>query len=1313
MSTSRESLLAGNASSNNSRGSLEEKLKTVVQRLDEADIKIRELGVVFEDLRVEGLGASSSFQPTVGSLLNPYTYLESFARWRHPSTRYILDGFEGVVKPGEMLLVLGRPGSGCSTLLKTLANQREEYHAIGGNVHYDSFTPQEIHKQYRGDVLYCPEDDLHFPTLTVEQTIRFAAMMRAPAHRLGHSLEEYVQAVTDTLLETFGLEHVRNTLVGDAAIRGVSGGEKKRVSISEVLATRARIISWDNATRGLDASTALEFVQALRTFTDIARMTTIVSLYQAGESLYNLFDKVCVIYDGKLAYLGPTSEARSYFISMGYLPAPRQTTADFLVAVTDPYGRIPEPSMHLIPKTADDFAYHFRNSKRHTLNKADVLAYKKRYVGQEEIKAAYRVAVDREHDEFARVGSPYLVSGWKQAKAVVVRRIQMLKGDWLAAALNSFSFVVIAAIAGTMYFKVPNTTEAFYSRGGVLFFSLIFSALVSMSEIPALFAQRPIVLRHMKFALHHPWIDQAALFLVDFPITLLQLTAFSVMVYELVQLQQSFGQFLVFLIIIVSVALAMKGWFRAVSAAFITEAPAQSLAGVSVIAFALYAGYMLPKESMVRGLHWITYVNPLRYGFDTLMVNEFRTLEGKCDNLIPHGPGYEGVDISNQVCPTAGAIPGNATVDGYAFLGMSVHGFRRIHIWGGFIIIVVFNVLFVSAALFFTEINARTPADQGVIMFKRKRSTVEAISKSKRTMKSKVLDEENDVGVHMAEDGIPLESLERDAPGSNPQFETRDCLSWHDVSYTVPVSRGTRTLLMNVSGYVVPGKLTALMGESGAGKTTLLNVLAQRTSVGVVKGDIFVNGQSLPKDFGTQTYGSLCLLSYTTDVLTLLFNSGFCQQTDTHLGTATVREALLFSATLRQPSSVPSAEKQEYVDKCLKICGLWRFKDAIIGTLNAENRKRTTIAVELAAKPKLLVFLDEPTSGLDSRSAWAIIAFLRDLAANGQAILCTYKWPELFQVFDRLLLLKKGGETVYFGDLGPSASTLINYFERNGSRACLPEENPAEFILDVIGAGATAQSTENWHTIWVGSPERQKIEKDIQQIHTEGESRPPFTVTLKGQFAASWSRQTWELLKRNHQSYYRDPTYITSKLLLSLFAAIFVGFSYFRSRDDQLGTQNKLFAIFMATVISIPLVDQLVVVSINMRSIYEIRERGSRTYSWTAFVTSQLLVELPWNMLGSTLFFLCWYWAVGFPSDRAGYTYLMLGVIFPVYYTTLGQSVAAMSPDAEIANILFSFIFTFVLTFNGVFQPYSQLGWWRWLYHIVPYTYFIEGLLGQ
>ena len=112
-------------------------------------------------------------------------------------------------------------------------------------MHYDSFTPEYIAKHHRGDVVYSPEDDIHFPTLTVEETLHFAAKMRTPHNRLGIRRSHYVKTIADLTQTVFGLRHVKNTPIGDATIRGVSGGEKKRVSISEALTLRSRITAWD------------------------------------------------------------------------------------------------------------------------------------------------------------------------------------------------------------------------------------------------------------------------------------------------------------------------------------------------------------------------------------------------------------------------------------------------------------------------------------------------------------------------------------------------------------------------------------------------------------------------------------------------------------------------------------------------------------------------------------------------------------------------------------------------------------------------------------------------------------------------------------------------------------------------------------------------------------------------------------------------------------------------------------------------------------------------------------------------------------
>jgi len=129
----------------------------------------------------------------------------------------------------------------------------------------------------------------------------------------------------------------------------------------------------------------------------------------------------------------------------------------------------------------------------------------------------------------------------------------------------------------------------------------------------------------------------------------------------------------------------------------------------------------------------------------------------------------------------------------------------------------------------------------------------------------------------------------------------------------------------------------------------------------------------------------------------------------------------------------------------------------------------------------------------------------------------------------------------------------------------------------------------------------------------------------------------------------------------------------------------------MGTILSVSLSNQLQVPFLDMRNIYEIRERPSNMYSWTAMITSQILTEIPWNVLGSSLFFLCWYWTVGFNNDRAGYTYLLFGITFPLYFTTFAMAVAAMSPNAEIAGLLFSLLFSFVITLSVHYLRHIQI----------------------
>ncbi|KAI0318679.1 pleiotropic drug resistance ABC transporter [Amylostereum chailletii] len=1270
-------------------------LQELVQKREPAGIPARELGVLFQDLAVAGLNTSSSYQSTFGSVFDPRTALSAWSRLRHPPVRNILQGFEGLVRPGEMLLVLGSPGSGCSTLLKVLANQRHEYHSVHGEVLYDSFSPADVEAHFRGDVIYSPEDDVHFPTLTVDQTLEFATATRAP-----HSRASEGTLSPSTLERVFGLLHVKDTIVGDASIRGISGGERKRVSISEALATRPLIASWDKrvlSTRGLDSSTSLEFVQALRAATDTMRLTTIVSLYQAGEPLYEVFDKVCVVYEGRMAYFGPSSKAKQYFIDLGYHPVPpsRQTTPDFLVTVTDPKARVIRPTYELVaPRTAAEFAEGFLRSDIAKQNKEEMRNYRQELSRHPELAAVFKHSVEQERGGYRLTNGVYTVSILEQTSAILRRRVQILKGDYKLQTIQLLLFILQGIIMGTIFYQTPSSTSAYFSRGGVLFFALLFAAISSMAEVPSLFIQKPIVLRQHRAAMYHPFVESVALTIVDLPVQFITMTLFSVVIYFLVGLQTSAGQFFIFLLFVMSMAVVMKTWFRAAATAFTSPAPAVASAGLILLVIVLYTGYAIPRPTMIGALRWLSYINPGTYGFEAIMTNEFRTLNGVCSSLVPSGQGYENVSSANQVCTTVGSQPGRTTVNGDAFLALS-YKYAYSHVWRNFGIVAAFFVGFFLVFLFFSEFNTKVAGTTSGLVFKR--NTYIPPSEDDRP---EVSDEEKGHVIAPATRRSSQTQVEKAAwqeEHDGDLARSKGVFTWNNLSYTVPTTGGEKVLLNKVSGYVVPGKLTALMGESGAGKTTLLNVLAQRVDVGVVTGECLISGLELPADFKGQT--------------------GYVQQTDTHMRSTSVREALLFSAKLRQPSSTPLQEKEAYVEKVLDMCGLEAYADAIVGSLGVELKKRLTIAVELAAKPRLLLFLDEPTSGLDSQTAWAIARFLRSLADNGRAILCTIHQPsaELFDMFDRLLLLQKGGQTVYFGDLGDNARTMLSYFEEHGARSCGSHENPAEYMLDVIGAGATATSAINWHDIWKASDEEKRLAQEIVLIQsrgTQGLEEHPSTPTTSV-FATSWTTQLRLLIQRELERHWRDPTYLLSKIAMNVLGGLFIGFTFFQSNDSIQGTQNKIFAVFLFTVVSVPLANQLQIKFIDARALYEARERQSRTYSWTALVTAQILAELPLNIIGQSLFFISWYWTVGFPSDRGGYTYLMVAIVFPMYYMTLGQATAAVAPSADIAALLFSFFYAFVLLFTGVLQPFRALGWWKWMYRVSPFAYLIEGIVVQ
>lgn len=293
------------------------------------------LGVAFKDLRAYGLSSDANYQATAANA--PFKILGEL--WDHvvnrnDTSRYfdILKPMEGLLKKGTVTVVLGRPGAGCTTLLKTIASHTHGFHvAKEAVISYDGMKPNQIRNNYRGDVTYSAESDVHFPHLTVGTTLNFAAKLRAPENRpVGISREEFAQRITEVYMAMYGLSHTFNTKVGNNFVRGVSGGERKRVSIAELSICGSYVQCWDNATRGLDSATALEFVKALKTQAEYLEITSAIAIYQCSQEAYQLFDDCILLYEGYQIWSGPASKAKDYFERMGYdCPVRKRTTFFF------------------------------------------------------------------------------------------------------------------------------------------------------------------------------------------------------------------------------------------------------------------------------------------------------------------------------------------------------------------------------------------------------------------------------------------------------------------------------------------------------------------------------------------------------------------------------------------------------------------------------------------------------------------------------------------------------------------------------------------------------------------------------------------------------------------------------------------------------------------------------------------------------------------------------------------------------------------------------------------------------------------------
>jgi ABC-type multidrug transport system permease subunit len=487
-------------------------------------------------------------------------------------------------------------------------------------------------------------------------------------------------------------------------------------------------------------------------------------------------------------FFGTLEASKSYFEDLGFVCGPRQTISEFLVTVTDPKACVVRSDFrHKVPRTASEFADTWRASENYRQMQLEIESRGTDSGRVSEEIARFKTHVVAEKAPVTRHRSPYSLNLAQQFQTTFSRSLRRIRGEYAYFVAITVAMLFIPVLIGTMFYDIDPGTSGFFSKGGVIFFIVLFNIIVNFAEVAAQFSQRPIVEKHHSYGMYHPYIDSLATMVSQFPLKAINILIFTVIVYFMTGLKREVGPFFIFVVFVYLTTLTMTAWFRFVAALASTIELALATAGLTVLPLAMYGGYVIPRPSMHPWFKWISYINPIFYTVEALMAVEFHGREAPCQALVPSGPGFENADVANQVCAVVGSKPGNAFVLGDDYINLSFD-YHYSHVWRNLGISIVFFLGFTFLYALTTEFKKLNADGSSYMVFRRGSRGSTTTSYCENPGEEKLALEPN-----------------------------RDVLCWKHLNYHIQIKGKERQLLQDVQGYVEPGKLTALMGASGAG----------------------------------------------------------------------------------------------------------------------------------------------------------------------------------------------------------------------------------------------------------------------------------------------------------------------------------------------------------------------------------------------------------------------------------------------------------------------------------------------------------------
>ena len=892
---------------------------------------------------------------------------------------------------------------------------------------------------------YTEQLDNHLPFLTVRETLTFAwsnTTVQPSAGLLG-SPEAAAQAETkvDDVIAMLKLGGCQHTLIGNEFLRGVSGGEKKRVTIGETLVSDARLLCMDEISTGLDASVTYEICASLHAWARSKRITVIISLLQPTPETVGTFDDLLLLRDGSVVFHGESASVAPYLRGLGFNP-PDEAGADLADWLND---LLDSPTKVLQRHLADSVAASMDKLDKLTelggaprTTEGLIAAWQGAEVRAGRLAAATSSGLELKSDyaraqfgvAFPRTQAHHLLQVLRRQNLLTYRNPLLIYGRALSAAVAGF-------LIGLFWFKTP--LGNYYQTYGMLLFSILQVGFTNMTELPFALFFKIVAVRQTRSGMYPTWTYPLSGFLSLLPITMVETLVLSLIVYYMTGLANEGGRWAFWALTLWLMDVVFGASFRVVAYIMPDFETAMVASSPLFAVFVIFAGFLVLPSLMgtvVDGHPWMQFLyffNPVAYGLRSLTLNEFvsskyELFTGNATTAALLALPSTSVLIppSQMVTPYfTGAVCG-ANPDLHcstSSLGQSILTFMSVSSkmgwkWGGvgYLFLQLFNFLGSAAVMLdiygkYTVFNVGTSRTQGA----------------------------DEVELHT--------SVQLEQPHSVLPF-TPMSVAWRALRYTVKLADGSsKTLLNGISGAAQPGRFMALMGASGAGKTTLLDVLAGRKTAGVMEGEIFLNGR--PRD-GT-SFARM---------------TAYCEQMDVHNSFATVREALHFSAYLRLAAEIEASTREAFVEEVIGLLELGEISNRMIGEAGSADglapgqRKIVTIAVELCANTPIL-FLDEPTSGLDARAAALVIREVRKIANTGRCVITTIHQPnsDIFFTFDDVVVLQKGGWMSYVGPIGKHGRTMVDHVQTlPGAHPCPKHMNPASWILDVL-SGSNSSGT--------------------------------------------------------------------------------------------------------------------------------------------------------------------------------------------------------------------------------------------------------------